>query len=218
MASGSPQGHIALWDLARQQLVAQQRHAHRTAVAAATFLHGEPLLVTNGADNAIKVKRPETTSRSVLDTVTFNLCLHQVWIFDQEGGGARLLRCRQGHSAPPTTIRHHGNNGKNILSAGKRTSWFPVGFPVSPEPLLSPAGQDGSLQSFSTVHERFNKNMGHGQSSARSRSWFSWLPWLQSAGSTAKCFSVQDPSARRKRRRRKKGWPTKSCDFLLSQR
>ncbi|XP_032426472.1 WD repeat-containing protein 36 [Xiphophorus hellerii] len=122
MASGSPQGHIALWDLARQQLVAQQRHAHRTAVAAATFLHGEPLLVTNGADNAIKV-----------------------WIFDQEGGGARLLRCRQGHSAPPTTIRHHGNNGKNILSAG----------------------QDGSLQSFSTVHERFNKNMGHGSISKK---------------------------------------------------
>ncbi|TKS65492.1 WD repeat-containing protein 36 T-cell activation [Collichthys lucidus] len=117
MASGSPQGHIAFWDLGRRQLVTQQRHAHSTAVAAATFLHGEPLLVTNGADNAIKV-----------------------WIFDQEGGGARLLRSRQGHSAPPTTIHHHGNDGKNILSAG----------------------QDGTLQSFSTVHERFNKNLGHG--------------------------------------------------------
>ncbi|XP_073333569.1 WD repeat-containing protein 36 [Pagrus major] len=117
MASGSPQGHIAFWDLDRRQLVTQQRHAHSTAVAAATFLHGEPLLVTNGADNAIKV-----------------------WIFDQEGGGARLLRSRQGHSAPPTTIHHHGNDGKNILSAG----------------------QDGTLQSFSTVHERFNKNLGHG--------------------------------------------------------
>ncbi|GLD56882.1 WD repeat-containing protein 36, partial [Lates japonicus] len=117
LASGSPQGHIAFWDLERRQLAAQQRHAHNTAVAATTFLHGEPLLVTNGADNAIKV-----------------------WIFDQEGGGARLLRCRQGHSAPPTTIRHHGNDGKNILSAG----------------------QDGTLQSFSTVHERFNKNLGHG--------------------------------------------------------
>uniref|UniRef100_A0A665TRN7 Uncharacterized protein n=1 Tax=Echeneis naucrates TaxID=173247 RepID=A0A665TRN7_ECHNA len=118
VASGSPQGHIAFWDLERRQLVAQQRHAHSTAVAAATFLHREPLLVTNGADNAIKV-----------------------WIFDQEGGGARLLRSRQGHSAPPTTIRHHGSNGKSILSAG----------------------QDGTLQSFSTVHERFNKNLGHGQ-------------------------------------------------------
>uniref|UniRef100_A0A1A8BDK5 WD repeat domain 36 n=1 Tax=Nothobranchius kadleci TaxID=1051664 RepID=A0A1A8BDK5_NOTKA len=122
MASGSPQGHIAFWDLERQQLINQQRHAHKTAVAGATFLHGEPLLVTNGADNAIKV-----------------------WIFDQEGGGARLLRCRQGHSAPPTTIRHHGNDGKNILSAG----------------------QDGTLQSFSTVHERFNKNLGHGSVSKK---------------------------------------------------
>lgn len=56
LASGSPQGHIAFWDLERRQLVAQQRHAHGTAVAAATFLHGEPLLVTNGADNAIKVR------------------------------------------------------------------------------------------------------------------------------------------------------------------
>uniref|UniRef100_A0A673AMR0 WD repeat domain 36 n=1 Tax=Sphaeramia orbicularis TaxID=375764 RepID=A0A673AMR0_9TELE len=117
MASGSPQGHIAFWDLERRQLVTQHRNVHSTAIAGATFLHGEPLLVTNGADNAIKV-----------------------WIFDQEGGGARLLRSRQGHSAPPTTIRHHGNDGKNILSAG----------------------QDGTLQSFSTVHERFNKNLGHG--------------------------------------------------------
>uniref|UniRef100_A0A8C5DLI0 Small-subunit processome Utp21 domain-containing protein n=1 Tax=Gouania willdenowi TaxID=441366 RepID=A0A8C5DLI0_GOUWI len=117
LASSSPQGHIAFWDLERRQLSAQQRNTHRTAVAAATFVHGEPLLVTNGADNAIKV-----------------------WIFDQEGGEARLLRSRQGHSAPPTVIRHHGNDGKNILSAG----------------------QDGTLQSFSTVHERFNKNLGHG--------------------------------------------------------
>ncbi|XP_005950678.2 WD repeat-containing protein 36 [Haplochromis burtoni] len=117
VASGSPQGHIAFWDLERHQLVTQHRHAHRTSIAGATFLQGEPILVTNGADNAIKV-----------------------WIFDQEGGGARLLRIRQGHSAPPTTIHHHGNDGKNILSAG----------------------QDGTLQSFSTVHERFNKNLGHG--------------------------------------------------------
>uniref|UniRef100_A0AAQ4QPG2 WD repeat domain 36 n=1 Tax=Gasterosteus aculeatus aculeatus TaxID=481459 RepID=A0AAQ4QPG2_GASAC len=117
VASGSPQGHIAFWDLERRQLLTQHRHAHRTAVAAATFLQGEPLLITNGADNAIKV-----------------------WIFDQEGGSPRLLRSRQGHSAPPSTIHHHGNDGKNILSAG----------------------QDGTLQSFSSVHERFNKNLGHG--------------------------------------------------------
>uniref|UniRef100_A0A3P8X2I1 WD repeat domain 36 n=1 Tax=Cynoglossus semilaevis TaxID=244447 RepID=A0A3P8X2I1_CYNSE len=117
VASGSPQGHIAFWDLEKRQLLTQQRNMHHTAVAGATFVNSEPLLITNGADNAIKV-----------------------WIFDQEGGGARLLRSREGHSAPPTTIHHHGSDGKNILSAG----------------------QDGTLQSFSTVHERFNKSLGHG--------------------------------------------------------
>ncbi|XP_019740918.1 WD repeat-containing protein 36 [Hippocampus comes] len=121
LAAGSPQGHVALWDLERQQLAAQLRHAHKTAVNA-SFLHNEPLLITSAGDNAIKV-----------------------WILDQEGGGARLLRNRQGHSAPPTTICHHGNDGKNILSAG----------------------QDGTLQSFSTVHERFHKNLGHGSISKK---------------------------------------------------
>lgn len=117
LASCSPQGHIAFWDLERRQMTSQLSHAHRGAVAGATFVHGEPLLITNGGDNALRV-----------------------WIMEDAGGGARLLRCRQGHSAPPTTIRHHGNDGKNILSAGL----------------------DGTLQSFSTVHERFNKSLGHG--------------------------------------------------------
>lgn len=115
VASCSPQGHVTFWDLERRQMTSQLSHAHRGAVAGVTFVHGEPLLVTNGGDNALRV-----------------------WLMEE--GGARLLRCRQGHSAPPTVIRHHGNDGKNILSAGL----------------------DGTLQSFSTVHERFNKNLGHG--------------------------------------------------------
>ncbi|KAL0965784.1 hypothetical protein UPYG_G00285670 [Umbra pygmaea] len=117
MAAGSPVGHIGLWDLEEKKLVCQMRDAHNTAIAGLTFLHGEPLLITNGADNAIRI-----------------------WIFDTAGGGGRLLRSRLGHSAPPTKVRHHGLNGQNILSAG----------------------QDGTLQSFSTVHERFNRSLGHG--------------------------------------------------------
>ncbi|XP_035632533.1 WD repeat-containing protein 36 [Oncorhynchus keta] len=117
MAAGSPIGHIGLWDLEEKKLVCQMRDAHNTAIAGLTFLHGEPLLITNGADNSIRV-----------------------WIFDTAGGGGRLLRSRQGHSAPPTKVQHHGLNGHHILSAG----------------------QDGTLQSFSTVHERFNRSLGHG--------------------------------------------------------
>ncbi|NXT13258.1 WDR36 protein, partial [Prunella fulvescens] len=64
----------------------------------------------------------------------------QVWIFDGPGGTGRVLRSRMGHSAPPTKIRYHGQNGEQILSAG----------------------QDGTLQSFSTVHEKFNKSLGRG--------------------------------------------------------
>nr|AAT68148.1 TA-WDRP-like [Danio rerio] len=117
MASGSPIGHIGLWDLEEKKLVSQMRDAHTTAIAGLTFLQNEPLLITNGADNAIRV-----------------------WIFDVAGGDGRLLRQRMGHSAPPTKIRHYDQSGLNILSAG----------------------QDGTLQSFSTVHERFNKSLGHG--------------------------------------------------------
>ncbi|XP_029427694.1 WD repeat-containing protein 36 isoform X2 [Rhinatrema bivittatum] len=117
MAAGSPVGHIGLWDLEEKKLIGQMRDAHSTAIAGLTFVQGEPLLITNGADNALRV-----------------------WIFDGPGGSGRLLRFRMGHSAPPTKIRYHGQNGEQILSAG----------------------QDGTLQSFSTVHEKFNKNLGHG--------------------------------------------------------
>ncbi|TRY54325.1 hypothetical protein DNTS_021301 [Danionella cerebrum] len=95
MASGSPIGHVGLWDLEEKKLVSQMRDVHTTAVAGLTFLQNEPLMITNGADNAIRV-----------------------WIFDVAGGVGRLLRMRM--------------------------------------------GQDGTLQSFSTVHERFNKSLGHG--------------------------------------------------------
>ncbi|KAM5192789.1 LOW QUALITY PROTEIN: WD repeat-containing protein 36 [Mantella aurantiaca] len=117
MAAGSPIGHIGLWDLEEKKLMNQMRDAHSTAIAGLTFVHGEPLLITNAADNALRV-----------------------WIFDGPGGQGRLLRFRMGHSAPPTFIRHHGLDGKQILSAG----------------------QDGTLHSFSTAHDRYSKSLGHG--------------------------------------------------------
>ena len=43
----------------------------------------------------------------------------QIWIFDGPAGEGRLLRFRMGHSAPLTKIRYYGQNGQQILSAGK---------------------------------------------------------------------------------------------------
>uniref|UniRef100_A0A2C9KX08 Uncharacterized protein n=1 Tax=Biomphalaria glabrata TaxID=6526 RepID=A0A2C9KX08_BIOGL len=64
--------------------------------------------------------------------------IDQVWIFDLADGGARLLRLREGHSAPPSFIRFYGTDGQNILTAG----------------------QDSTVRSFSTVHDKNNKNLG----------------------------------------------------------
>lgn len=75
----------------------------------------EPLMVTSSLDNSLKL-----------------------WIFDMPDLGARLLRIREGHSAPPQMIRYHGANGHNILSAGS----------------------DSSLRIFNTQTERFNKSLG----------------------------------------------------------
>lgn len=55
----------------------------------------------------------------------------QVWIFDGPGGTGRVLRSRMGHSAPPTKIRYHGQNGEQILSAGiNSNSYYSVWSPV----------------------------------------------------------------------------------------
>ena len=62
----------------------------------------------------------------------------KLWVFDKADGGPRLLRYREGHSAPPLCIRYHGANGENILSAG----------------------EDSSMRVFSTVSETLNKSMG----------------------------------------------------------
>ncbi|KAI8786613.1 WD repeat-containing protein 36 isoform X1 [Biomphalaria glabrata] len=115
MLTGSAAGHIALWDLENRKLHSYLKDAHYSSVTGLQCLPSEPLMVTCAADNSLKV-----------------------WIFDLADGGARLLRLREGHSAPPSFIRFYGTDGQNILTAG----------------------QDSTVRSFSTVHDKNNKNLG----------------------------------------------------------
>lgn len=115
LASGSKQGHIALWNLEEKKLQSQLRDAHQGCIVGMQFLQNEPLMVTNSIDNSLKM-----------------------WIFDVSDGGARLLRVRDGHSAPPTKIRFYGNSGENILSAG----------------------EDSTLRSFSLANDQLHKSLG----------------------------------------------------------
>ena len=52
VASASPLGHIAVWDLDRRRLGAVLRDAHNGAVGGMEFLSSQPLMVTSGLDNS----------------------------------------------------------------------------------------------------------------------------------------------------------------------
>lgn len=48
------------------------------------------------------------------------LCSHpQQWLFDSPTAVPRLLKFRGGHHAPPAVIRYYGEDGKQILTAGR---------------------------------------------------------------------------------------------------
>ncbi|XP_053605696.1 WD repeat-containing protein 36 [Plodia interpunctella] len=117
MVTGSTTGHIVMWDLEEKRVMSQVQSAHSSRIAGMQCLMSEPLMVTNSRDNSLKL-----------------------WIFDMPDGGARLLRKREGHSLPPTLVRHCEPTGENILAAGA----------------------DRSLHIMNTVTETFNKSMGKG--------------------------------------------------------
>ncbi|KAI9220670.1 Utp21 specific WD40 associated putative domain-containing protein [Blastocladiella britannica] len=96
MATASHLGDIAVWDLEKRRLVHQVKGAHSGAIPSLQFLVGQPLLITSGADNAIKQ-----------------------FVFDSPDGVPRLLKFRSGHAAPPTMVRFYDDEGKSVLTAGK---------------------------------------------------------------------------------------------------
>ena len=115
LVSGSSAGHIAIWNLNDKKLAVQMRQAHKGEITGLHCFPDEPVLMTSSPDNSIKQ-----------------------WIFDMPDGGGRLLRLREGHSAPPTKIRFYGSLGDNILSAS----------------------EDSTLRSFSTITDALHKSFG----------------------------------------------------------
>ncbi|KXJ70732.1 hypothetical protein RP20_CCG022629 [Aedes albopictus] len=114
MASASTNGQVTFWNL-EEQVIVSTLLAHDDSITSLQCFPNEPLLLTTSPDNSMKL-----------------------WIFDLPDNGARLLRIREGHGAPPTYIRYHGSSGRNILSAG----------------------EDSSLRIFSTISETMNKSLG----------------------------------------------------------
>ncbi|TPX38216.1 hypothetical protein SmJEL517_g00415 [Synchytrium microbalum] len=99
MATSNATGDVALWNLETRRLSYNMKGAHDGSTSLAFFLTGQPLMITSGADNAVKT-----------------------WIFDTLEIQPRLLRSRSGHHLPPTHIRFYGSEGYTILSAGRDRS------------------------------------------------------------------------------------------------
>lgn len=55
MATGNMHGDIALWDLTNRRLVHNMKAAHSALITSLTFLDSQPVLVSAGVDNAVKV-------------------------------------------------------------------------------------------------------------------------------------------------------------------
>ena len=55
VCTGSPAGHIALWDLEKRKLRSEIRAAHNASVMGLQCLPSQPILVTSSPDNAVKV-------------------------------------------------------------------------------------------------------------------------------------------------------------------
>lgn len=55
MASANMHGDISMWDLDKQKLYNVIKGAHDGLIPSMQFLIGQPILITSGADNSIKV-------------------------------------------------------------------------------------------------------------------------------------------------------------------
>lgn len=95
VVSGNEAGQVAVWNLQEQRLHVLMPDCHQGSVSSLHFMPGEPILLSSGPDNTLKV-----------------------WIFDKMDGSARLLRSRSAHYRPPRMARFY-KNAQQMLTVGE---------------------------------------------------------------------------------------------------
>jgi len=117
LASASSAGHIALWDLNEGgRLLHMVRGAHDGAITALEWVPGQPVLITSGEDNSVKV------FTSIVSIDFFLSSTLQQWLFESPTTAPRLLKFRSGHHTPPHLIRYYGDDGKQLLTTSRDRS------------------------------------------------------------------------------------------------
>jgi U3 small nucleolar RNA-associated protein 21 len=126
---------ITVWDLKAQRLHSVVA-AHEGRVSSLYFFPREPLLLSCSPDNALKM-----------------------WVFDGADGSARLLKSREGHTAPPRRIRYYGNVTDAAMGSGADGASCQV---------LS-AGGDRALRVFHTARDVQSREMSQGPLARRAK-------------------------------------------------
>uniref|UniRef100_A0A6B2KXS5 Uncharacterized protein n=1 Tax=Arcella intermedia TaxID=1963864 RepID=A0A6B2KXS5_9EUKA len=98
LLSGTKSGTLTIWDLDKQKLVTSIPFAHEGSIVSLYFFYNEPLFVSTGTDNSIKL-----------------------WIFDNANVCPRILKQQSGHSKPPVKLLFYGGN-EEVLSASSDQS------------------------------------------------------------------------------------------------
>ncbi|WFC97594.1 rRNA-processing protein utp21 [Malassezia yamatoensis] len=105
MAIATRAGRLVIFDLAGveqngvPQLLHSVQHAHDGTIGSVEFVPGQPLMLTSGADNAVKQ-----------------------WFFESPTLPPRVLKYRSGHARPPHIIRYYGDDGRDMLTASRDRS------------------------------------------------------------------------------------------------
>ena len=108
-----------MWDLnAGGRLLHMIRGAHDGAITAIEWVPGQPVLITSGEDNSVKVR----TSTKYLEQTQLTFDVIQQWFFESPTTPPRLLKFRSGHNSPPHLIRYYGDDGKQLLTASRDRS------------------------------------------------------------------------------------------------
>ncbi|CAK9029783.1 WD repeat-containing protein 36 (T-cell activation WD repeat-containing protein) (TA-WDRP), partial [Durusdinium trenchii] len=94
LVSGAPTGHFVVWDLEKRRMH-HVREAHRGPITHMAFVPKEPLLITSGTDNAVKM-----------------------WIFDTADGMSRYLKGRCGCPGPARKLQFYGEGDKELIVGG----------------------------------------------------------------------------------------------------
>lgn len=170
MVTSSADGRLHVWNLGscnsdgevklERKLQNTMEEAHSSRISRVHFLYGEPVMVSAGEDNSLKV-----------------------WIFDSPDGTARLLRCREGHSGCPLKIRYYGGSTNasmrdnadamscEIISAGSDSTLRL--FNTAIESQNREMSQQAILKKLGLRrrHERLPVTTGFDFSEARQRDW-----------------------------------------------